>query len=186
MAPRLTFDHMLRLVGIVALFVLAACNQTSAKVGPSPSPVIPDGNWNQSLTLTGDLPGHITSIVPDQSGQQTFCSGAKARNGETWSDSFFTTVDASGNQWQVSIVVENFRGPGTYSDKDVKIALQSSDNTQTWLNQDADPTQNLPADNVKFTIARSQQTGTIDALLTNATSGKRGAEHITGTWNCRG
>jgi hypothetical protein len=177
---------MLRLVGIVALLVLAACNQSSAKVAPSPSPVLPEGNWTQNLTLTGDLPGHITSIVPDQAGQQTFCSGAKARNGETWSDSFFTTVDASGNQWQISIVVENFRGPGTYTDKDVKIAMQSPDNSQTWLNQDADPTQNLPADKVTFTIGRNQQTGTIDASLTNATSGKRGAEHMTGTWNCRG
>lgn len=177
---------MLRLVGIVALFVLAACNQTSARVGPSPSPIIPEGNWIQNLTLSGDLPGRITSILPDQAGQQTFCSGAKARNGETWSDSFYANVDATGNLWQLSIVVENFRGPGTYMDKDVKMALQSPDNTQTWLNQEADPTQNLGADKVVFTITRSQQTGTIDASLTNATSGKRGAEHVTGTWNCRG
>ena len=177
---------MLRLVGIVALFVLAACNQSSAKVGPSPSPVIPEGNWNENLTLSGDLPGHITAILPDQAGQQTFCSGAKARNGETWSDSFYTTVDASGNTWQVSVVIENFRGPGTYSAKDVKIVLQSPDNSQAWLNQDADPTQNLGADKVTFTITRDQQSGTLDAFLTNATSGKRGAERITGNWNCRG
>jgi hypothetical protein len=177
---------MLRLVGIVALFVLAACNQTSAKVGPSPSPVIPEGNWVQNLTLSGDLPGHITSILTDQSGQETFCSGAKARSGETWSDSFFATVDSSGNEWQFSVVIENFRGPGTYTGKDVKIALQSPDNTQTWLNQDADPSQNLGADKVTFTITRDQQSGTIDAALTNATSGKRGAEHISGAWNCRG
>ena len=177
---------MLRLVGIVALFVLAACDPTSAKVGPSPSPIIPEGNWIQNLSLSGDLPGHITTILPDQLGQQTSCSGAKARSGETWSDSFFANVDASGNQWQMSIVIENFRGPGTYTDKDVKIALQSPDNTQTWLNQDADPTQSLAADKVTFTITRNQQAGTIDALLTNAMSGKRGAEHITGSWNCRG
>src|SRR5947209_8588787 len=134
---------MLRVVGIVALFVLAACNQTTAKVGPSPSPVIPQGNWNQSLTLTGDLPGQITSIVPDQGTQQTFCSGAKARSGETWSDSFYARVDSSGNEWQLSIVIENFRGPGTYTNKDVKIAMQSPDNSQGWLNQDADPAQGL-------------------------------------------
>ena len=177
---------MLRLAGIVALFVLAACGQTNSAAGPSPSPVIPQGNWNQNLTLTGDLPGHITSVVPDQGTQQTFCSGAKARNGETWSDSFYATVDSSGNEWQLSIVVENFRGPGTYTNKDVKIALQSPDNSRSWLNQDADAAQNLAADKVTFTIARSQQTGTIDASLTNAASGQRGAEHITGTWNCRG
>lgn len=177
---------MLRLAGIVALFVLAACDQTSAKVGPSPSPVTPQGNWNQSLTLSGDLPGQITSVVPDQGSQQTFCSGAKARTGETWADTFYANVDSSGSEWQLSIVIENFRGPGTYTDKDVKIALQAADNSQTWLNQDADTNQNLGADKVIFTIARSQQSGTIDAQLTNAKSGKRGAERITGSWNCRG
>jgi hypothetical protein len=177
---------MLRLAGIVALFVLAACNQTSAKVGPSPSPVIAQGNWIQNLALAGELPGHITSIVPDQTGQQSVCSGAKARQGETWSDSFFANVDSSGNEWQISVVIENFRGPGTYTNKDVKIALQSLDNTQTWLSQDADPAQNLSADKVTFVITRDQQSGTVDAFLTNATSGKRSAEHIAGSWNCRG
>jgi len=177
---------MLRLVGIVALFVLAACNQTSVKVGPSPSPVLAQGNWNQNLTLTGDVPGQITSIVPDQGTQQTFCSGAKARSGDTWSDSFYASVDSSGDEWQLNIVIENFRGPGTYLEKDVKISLQSADNSKAWLNQDADAAQGLVADKVTFTLARNQQSGTVDAFLTNATSGKRGAEHITGSWNCRG
>ena len=177
---------MLRLAGIVALFVLAACSQTSARVEPSPSPVIPEGNWGQNLTLSGDLPGRITAIVADQGTQQTFCSGAKARNGETWADSFYATVDGSGTEWQVSIVIENFRGPGTYTDRDVQVALQSPDNSRTWLNQGADPTQSLASDKVMFTITRSQQSGTMDAMLSNAASGKRGAEHMTGSWNCRG
>ncbi len=177
---------MLRLVGIVALFVLAACDQTNVKVGPSPSPVLAQGNWNQNLTLTGDLPGQITSIVPDQATQQTFCSGAKARNGETWSDSFYASVDLSGNEWQLNIVIDNFRGPGTYQEKDVKISLQSPDNTKAWLNQGADPAAGLDSDKVTFTMARNQQSGTVDAFLTNASSGKRGAEHISGSWNCRG
>jgi hypothetical protein len=177
---------MLRVVGIVALIVLAACGQTTVKVGPSPSPVLAVGSWTQNLTLTGDLPGQITGVVADQGSQQTFCSGSKARNGETWSDSFYANVDTSGNEWQLNIIIENFRGPGTYTNKDVKISLQSADNTKAWLNQDADPTTNLGADTVTFTIDRNQQAGTIDALLTNATSGKRGAEHLIGNWNCRG
>lgn len=177
---------MLRVVGIVALFVLAACEPTSVKVGPSPSPVIRQGNWTQNLTLTGDLPGQITGVVADQGTQQTFCSGAKARNGETWSDSFYANVDTSGSEWQVNIIIENFRGPGTYTNKDVKISLQAPDNSKAWLNQDADAVLKLNADKVTFTIDRSQQAGTMDAFLTNASTGVRGAEHITGTWNCRG
>src|SRR3989442_15041999 len=108
---------MLRVVGIVALLVLAACDQSSVKVGPSPSPVIAQGNWNQSLTLTGDLPGQITGIIADQGSQQTFCSGAKVRNGETWSESFYASVDTSGIICQLTIFIENLRVSGKYYNK---------------------------------------------------------------------
>jgi hypothetical protein len=177
---------MLRLAGIVALIVLAACGQNNVSSSGSPAPVIAEGNWNQNLTLSGDLVGQITSVVPDQGTQQTFCSGAKVRNGEPWSDTFYAVLDASGNQWQLNIIVENFRGPGTYGSRDVKISLQAPDNSKAWLNQDADPSNHLAADKVTFIIDRTFQSGTIDAFLTNADSGKRGAEHITGSWNCRG
>jgi hypothetical protein len=177
---------MLRVVGIVALLVLAACDQTNAKVGPSPSPVIAQGNWTQNLTLTGELSGRITTILADQGTQQTFCSGSKARNGEVWASTFYTTVDASGNEWQLSINVLNFRGPGTYANRDMQISLQAPDNSRAWLNQDADAAARLPADKVTFTMDRSQQSGTIDAQLTSASTGKRAAERIVGTWNCRG
>ena len=169
---------MLRLVGIVALFVLAACGQTSGNAGPTPSPAVAQGSWTQNLTLTGELPGRITTIVADQGTQQTFCSGSKARSGETWASTFYTTVDTSGSEWQLSIDVVNFRGPGTYATRDVKISLQAPDNSRAWLNQSVDK--------VSFTIDRSQQSGTIDASLTSAYSGKKGAERIVGTWNCRG
>ncbi len=169
---------MLRLAGIVALFVLAACGQSSVSSGPSPSPVIAAGNWNENLKLSGDVPGQITGVVPDQGSQQTFCSGTKVRDGDIWSDSFYAVVDTSGNEWQLNILVENFRGPGTYGNRDVKISLQSPDNSRAWLNQDTDK--------VTFTIDRTFQSGTLDAFLTNASSGKGAAEHITGSWNCRG
>ncbi|HEX2646657.1 MAG TPA: hypothetical protein VHO95_05485 [Candidatus Dormibacteraeota bacterium] len=169
---------MLRSAGIVALFVLAACGQTTAATEPSPSPVIAQGIWTQALTLTGDLPGQITSILPDDGAQVSICSGGKARNGDTWSESFYATVDSTGDQWQMSISIDIFRGPGTYTNKDIHVVLQSPDNSKAWLNQDADK--------VTFTIERSQQSGTIDAQLTNAATGKTAAERITGHWNCRG
>jgi hypothetical protein len=178
---------MLRLAGIVvALFVLTACGQQAANVASSPSPVIAQGDWTQNLKLTGELAGQITAIVPDQGTQQTFCSGTKVRNGERWSDTFYAVVDASGAEWQLSIVVDNFRGPGTYGNKDMKIALQAPDNSKAWLNVQADPSNHQAPDKVTFVIDRTLQSGTIDATLTSAQSGKQGAEHITGSWNCRG
>ena len=170
---------MLRFAGIVALFVLAACgSQNTAKPVASPSPIIPAGNWNVSLTFKGDVAGQMTGITPDTETQQSFCSGIKARNGEVWSDSFYGTIGAASQVWQLTIAVENFRGPGTYTQPAVNIALQSPDNTKAWLNQ--------PGDKIKFTIDRTLQSGTLDASLTSADSGKAGSEHITGTWNCRG
>ncbi len=170
---------MLRVVGIVALIVLAAaCDQTTAKTVASPSPVIALGNWSETLTLTGDVEGQMTGIVPDTTDQQSACTGSKSRLGDTWSDTFYGTIDATGAEWQIVFLITNFRGQGTYVNKDVAVTLQSADNKLVWLNE--------PADKVTFVLDRSQQSGTVDAALTNAATGKAGAQHLTGRWNCRG
>jgi hypothetical protein len=169
---------MLRVVGIVALFVLAACDSTSVKTVASPSPVIAAGNWSESLTFAGDVPGQMTGIVPDTDVQRSECTGSRTHNGETWSDTFYGTVDASGQAWGVVFLVDNFRGPGTYLNKSVTVEMHSPDTTRVWSS--------LDADRVTFVVARNQQSGTVDATLTNATTGKVAAEHITGRWNCRG
>jgi len=169
---------MLRVVGIVALFVLSACSQSSPNVGPSPSPVFPQGNWTQNLTFAGELTGQMNGIVADTLDQQSECTGSRTHNGETWADSFFGTVDTSGQQWQVIFLIGNFRGPGTYTNADITVQVQSPDASQAWLS--------LDKDKVTFTLNRAQQSGTVDAQLTNATSGKAGAVHLTGSWNCRG
>ena len=57
------------------------------------------------------------------------------------------------------------------------LALQSADNSRAWLNQPADAVQKQAADKVTFVIDRSQESGTVDAFLTSASTGKRAAEH---------
>lgn len=167
---------MLRVVGIVALLLLAACDSTNVKAPASPSPVLAQGNWNEGLTFSGDVKGMMSGIVPDTSVQQSTCTGARTHNGETWSDTFYGSIDSSGTVWGVVFLVTNFRGPGTYLDKSVTVELNSADASQVWNSQDGGK--------VTFVVARNQQTGSIDATLTNATSGKV-SEHITGQWNCR-
>jgi hypothetical protein len=169
---------MLRAAGIVLLFVLTACNQTNVNAGPSPSPVIPQGNWIENLAVAGEVTGQMTSIVADTANQQSECTGSRTHSGETWSDSFFGVVDTSGQQWQVVFLIGNFRGPGTYLGTDATVQFQTPDAAQVWLSQGGDT--------VKFTVDRGQQSGTVDATLTNAASGKGAAVHITGTWNCKG
>jgi hypothetical protein len=169
---------MARVVGIVALFVLTACSQSNANVGPSPSPILPQGNWTQNLAFAGELTGQMSGIVPDTTDQQSECTGSRTHTGDTWSDGFYGTIDTSGEQWHVIFLLDNFRGPGTYVNNDAIVQVESTDFTQAWLN--------LDADKVTFTVDRSQQSGSVDAQLTDATSGKGAAVHLTGTWNCRG
>jgi hypothetical protein len=170
---------MLRVAGIVALIVLAtACGQTPVKTVASPSPVILQGNWTQALTLTGDVQGQMTGIVPDTADQQSACTGSKTRVGEQWADSFYGTIDAGGQVWGIVFSIDNFGGPGTYLDKAIKVEMNSADVSKAW--------QSGVGDKVTFTIDRSQQSGTVDASLTNAATGKAAAQHITGRWNCRG
>ena len=170
---------MLRVVGIVALIVLAtACEQTNVKTVPSPSPVIAQGNWAQSLTFTGDVAGQMSAIVPDSGGQKSACTGSKSHVGDKWSDTFYGTVDSSGQVWGVVFLIANFSGTGTYVSSGVTVEMHNPDASRVWQSRDGDK--------ITFTMDRSQQSGTIDATLTSASSGKVASQHIVGSWNCRG
>jgi hypothetical protein len=167
---------MLRAAGIVALIVLAACGETSAKSSPSPTPVVAQGNWTENLTFSGDLTGHMAGIIPDVGDQKSQCTGGRTHNGETWADIFYGNVDAGGQVWGVVFQITNFRGPGTYQGTSVTVEVHNADATTVW--------QTRGSDKVTFTLLRSQVSGTVDATLTNATTGKDGLQ-LTGTWNCR-
>jgi hypothetical protein len=170
---------MLRVVGIVALIVLAtACGQNTATTVPSPSPVIAQGNWAQSLTFAGEVPGQMSAIVPDTVDAKSECTGQKSHVGDAWTDAFYGTIDASGDVWGVVFDIDNFSGPGTYLDNAIIVEMHNADKTKVWRSRQGDK--------LTFTIDRNQQSGTIDATMTNATSGKVAAQHITGRWNCRG
>jgi hypothetical protein len=170
---------MLRVAGIVALIVLAtACDQTTVQTVASPSPVIAQGIWTEGLTFTGDVPGEMTGIVADSGGLLSACTGEKSRTGDIWADTFYGTLDSSGSIWGVVFTIHNFSGPGTYANSAIAVEVHSEDLSKVWLSQDGDK--------ITFTIDRTQQSGTIDGTLTNATTGKVASEHVTGRWNCRG
>jgi hypothetical protein len=168
---------MLRAAGIVALIVFTACGQNNTAAVASPSPVIAQGNWTQNLTFTGGITGQMTAIVADSGDQVSACTGSKTRNGEQWADTFYGTIDTSGTVWEIAFVVKNFRGSGTYHAADVAFAVRSLDKTRVWVT--------IPRDKVTFTLGATQQSGTVNAPLTDARTGKQGLK-ITGQWNCRG
>ena len=169
---------MLRGAGIVALFVLAACGQSSPTAAVSPTPPVTQATWSQDLNFSGDLSGRMTGIVADVGTRTSVCTGAKPRTGQLWADRFFGRVDSSGNVWGVIFNVGNYAGPGTYKDGAVAIQVFNPDDSKkVW--------ENLGSDSVTFVLDRSQQSGTLDAKLTNADTGKGGSLHLTGRWNCK-
>ncbi len=167
---------MLRAAGVVALIVLAACSGTSGTHTSSPTPIVAQGSWTQNLTFSGEVAGHMAGIVPDVGDRRSQCTGGRTHNGETWSDFFYGTVETDGQIWGVVFEINNFRGPGTYQNSSVTIEVHSADATQVW--------QSRGNDKVTFTLDRSQVTGTVDAMLTNASTGKDGLQ-LTGHWSCR-
>ncbi len=169
---------MLRGAGIVALFVLAACGGSTVAPKVSPSVPVVAATWNQDLTLSGEVTGHMTGIVPDTSTEHSACTGAKPRAGQTWADEFFGLIDSSGNVWGLDFVIVNYGGPGVYRDQALQVEVSDASTTKVWENQSGDA--------VTFVLDRTQQSGTIDALLTSAATGKAGAVHLTGHWNCKG
>ena len=169
---------MLRVAGIVALFVLAtACGGSSAAPAATPSTQAVASTWVQDLTLSGDVSGHMTGIVADNGDQQSACTGAKPRPGQTWADEFFGLIDSSGDVWGIDFVILNYGGPGVYRDQNVAVEVHDAAGVKVWENQNGDA--------VTFVLDHSQQSGTIDALLTNADTGKAGGLHLTGHWNCK-
>jgi hypothetical protein len=143
------------------------------------SPSVPAvvATWNQNLTLSGEISGHMSGIVPDNGEQQSACTGAKPRPGQTWADEFFGLIDSSGDVWGIDFVILNYGGPGVYRDQNVAVEVHDATNLKVWENQ--------IGDSVTFVLDHTQQSGTIDALLTNAESGKAGGLHLTGRWNCK-
>ena len=133
--------------------------------------------WTQDLTFSGEVAGHMAGIVADTSTQQSGCTGAKPRAGQTWGDQFYGVIDSSGEIWGIDFVIVNYGGPGVYRNQAVAVEVHDSSNLKVWENQSAD--------SVTFTLDRTQQSGTIDAMLTNADSGKAGGLHLTGHWNCK-
>jgi hypothetical protein len=168
---------MLRAAGIVALIVLTACAQNNPVSVASPSPVIATGNWSQNLAFSGGVVGQMTGIVADTGDQVSACTGSKTRNGEQWADTFYATVGTNPQVWEVGFVVNNFRGAGLYHTADATIVVRSLDKKRVWLN--------IARDKITFALNAGQQSGTVDASLTDATTGKPGLK-ITGQWNCQG
>jgi hypothetical protein len=130
--------------------------------------------WVQDLHFSGDINGTMSEIAPSQPGQRSECTGRNSRVSGSWASTIFGP--AGGQVWGVVALVKTYKGPGTYQGREVTLQVHSSDNSKTWTN--------LAGDQAILTVASNEESGTVDATLSEITVAKPQL-HLTGRWSCR-
>jgi hypothetical protein len=172
------------LLGIVGAWALTGCTALNEANAPQPTPTpsltaatsaqtLPP--WTENLVFTGELAGQMTTIVASGPGQQSECTGTGSAAAGKWVSTLFGGVGPG--VYGIVVSASPYRGPGTYGQPVVTVQVHSLDNQKVWRSQPADP--------VTFVVAADENSGTLDAVLTNQvdTTGKL---HVTGTWSCGG
>jgi hypothetical protein len=171
-----------RRAAIVLALAVAACGtpaaptaQSSPSASPLPAASSPSGQgWVENLTFSGDFTGTMTVIAPNQTDRQSECSGKNSRTGGTWASIIFGPV---GNQTLgVSFLSSQYRGPGIYSESVASAQVFTPDHAKAW--------QSVASDSVKFTVNSDEESGMIDATLTNLINGTSKLQ-LKGNWSCR-
>jgi hypothetical protein len=131
-------------------------------------------NWVQSLTFSGDLSGSMSRLSPPAVNQHSECSGKNSKSGGTWASTLIGPVGAE--VFGVVVVANGYRGPGGYDQSKTAVQVHSLDYGRAWGSLSSDP--------VTFTIGPDEESGSIDATLTNLTTGKTKLK-VAGRWSCK-
>jgi hypothetical protein len=175
------------LAGMAAVVALSGCSALQDAAAPAPSatpassaaltaprPSPSGAAWAEDLAFSGEMAGRMTGIVPNQPGQTSNCTGPNSKTGGQWASTFFGQV--ANGVYGLVITANPYRGPGSYPAGPTAIEVYSADLKQVWHSQ--------AGDTVTFVVNNDEQTGTVDAVLTNQGDGKTKL-HVTGTWSCR-
>jgi hypothetical protein len=175
------------LAGMAAVLALSGCSALQEAAPPAPTATAvssaaltaprpsPSGlAWAEDLAFSGEMTGRMTGIVPNQPGQASNCTGPNSKTGGQWASTFFGQV--SNAVYGVVITANPYRGPGSYQAGPATVEVHSADQKQVWQTQTGDP--------VTFAVNNDEQSGSIDAVLTNLGDGKTKL-HIAGSWSCR-
>jgi hypothetical protein len=163
------------LTGLSLLLVGCSAIKTVA-VAPTPSaqpPATPIASWVQDLTLTGDIKTSIRAVAPNEPKKRSECTGKNSWVSDTYASTIFWLL--KGERWALVVLANEYRGPGVYNERTISLQVHNSDNTRVWHNEEGD--------RVMFVIAPDEESGTVDATLTNLTAA-RGKLRVRGQWSC--
>ena len=82
-----------------------------------------------------------------------------------------------GNQkYGVAFLSAQYRGPGNYTESSTSVQVFNLDHSRVW--------QSLGSDPVLLSIGSEEESGQVDATLTNVSNGKTKLK-LKGSWSCR-
>ena len=169
-------------------FALALCGCSTIQDATAPTPstsaqlpvtaaITPNGfggSWNEDLTLSGELTGRIGEVVAAQPGETSECTGKNSKTAGQWALHVFSQVGST--VYGLVVTADPYRGPGQYTEATTVAQVHSLDNSKVW--------QSGAGDTVAFTVNNDEESGTLDATLTNVGSGT-GKLKGSGRWSCK-
>jgi hypothetical protein len=129
----------------------------------------------QNLDFSGDFSGHLGLIAPPGPNQNSECTGKGSRSLGAWASTLYGQVGPD----VIAVIVlisSGYRGPGTYDPGNTLVQVANGDRSHAWSNQATDP--------IAFTVASDEESGTIDATLTNLSNAKSKLK-VSGRWSCK-
>ena len=116
----------------------------------------------------------MSVVAPNVTNQQSECSGKNSRGGGNWASTIYVLL---GNQkYGVLFLAMEYRGPATYSQDVASVQVFSPDHAKVW--------QSVASDPVTLTVNAEEESGTVDATMTNAGNGQTKLM-LKGSWSCR-
>lgn len=177
------------MAALACAFAVQACAALDAAPSPSPTgaasalpPTSPTpsptgsafGNWSESLDFAGDLGGHMSTVVANDTSRRSECTGKNSKTGGTWASTLYG--DVGGKTFGVIFTISGYRGPGLYREGAGTVQVHSVGGDHDW--------QSRAGDALTVTVGNDEESGTVDANLTNLADG-RSKLHLTGSWTCR-
>lgn len=131
-------------------------------------------SWLQDLSFSGDVKGKLNQISPGQGNLRSVCTGGRGTGADSWILTLFGPIGRRVYGFQVGI--QPYRGPAAYNGAKAQVQLFRPDNSLAWSSGGDDE--------VSFSLDPSQESGQINASLTNLSNNQTMVK-VSGRWSCR-
>lgn len=158
---------------------LAAASPTATPTPTSmPTPIATESPgesnapWALDLDLSGDLTAHLTGTAPSDTAVQNDCTGADSIRLGSWASTMAFTSGTT--RYALYLLIKDYKGASVFN-SGVNIEVASEDQSQVWQNEPSDP--------VTLTVGSAQDSGLLEAELSNVADPSRKLT-IAGHWSC--